>query len=186
MRALYDAASILRKAINKSNRWEFTGSLDILSPDQCPEELHCFFRWVIQSPNTTLPAAEKCSEVHKRALHLAESIVSMSMTERQVKNKTSKAIITTREMLQQLAVSLAIYQAIQSKVIFNLLHGFRMAIEYNRFCEWNLKSRKLSFDGLKMKAGCTFIREFERFVCQLYLTKTDISIVKGLRWFLFR
>ena len=29
-------------------------------------------------------------------------------------------------------------------------------------------------------------REVERFVCQLYIQKTDIATVKELRWFLFR
>ena len=36
-------------------------------------------------------------------------------------------------MSQQLAVSLAIHQAIRSKEIINLLYGFGMAVEYNRF-----------------------------------------------------
>ena len=35
-------------------------------------------------------------------------------------------------MSQQLAVGLAIHQAIRSKEIVNLLHGFGMPIEYNR------------------------------------------------------
>lgn len=48
MKTLYDAASILRKAINKSERWIFDGSLDTLSYDHCPEELHCFFKWVFK------------------------------------------------------------------------------------------------------------------------------------------
>lgn len=98
MRTLYDAASILRKAINKSERWIFAGSLDTLSDDHCPEELHCFFRWIIQGPNTTLSNEGKCNEVHKRAMHLAQSTVSMCLTERQVKNKKSQVINSTREM----------------------------------------------------------------------------------------
>ena len=56
----------------------------------------------------------------------------MCLTDRQVKNKKSQAIYSTREMPQQLAVSIAIHQAIRSKGIVNLLRGFGMAVEYNR------------------------------------------------------
>lgn len=132
MKTLYDAALILRKAINKSERWIFAGSLDTLSNKHCPEELHCFFRWIIQGPNNRLSDEEKCNEVRKRAMHLAQSTISMCLTERQLKNRKSRAINTTREMPQQLAVSLAIHQAIRSKEIVSLLHGFGMAVEYNR------------------------------------------------------
>ena len=97
----------------------------------CPEELYCFFRWVIQDPNSTLSAEEKCAEVHKRAMHLSESTVSMCLTERHVKNKESQLINSTREIPQQLAVGLAIHQAIRSKEVVNLLHGFGMSIKYN-------------------------------------------------------
>jgi hypothetical protein len=56
----------------------------------------------------------------------------MCLTERQVNNKKSQVINYTREMPQQLTVGLAIHQAIRSKVIVNLLHGFGMSVEYNR------------------------------------------------------
>ena len=56
MKALYDAALLLRKAINKCRKWMSDGSLERLSKDNFPEELYCFFRWVINGPNTTLTA----------------------------------------------------------------------------------------------------------------------------------
>ena len=132
MKSLYDAALILRNAINKSDPWSFSGSLETPSEDHCPVELSCFFRWIIQGPNTKLSHEDKCSEVQKRAMHLAQSTVAMCLTDRQVKNKKSQAIYSTREMPQQLAVSIAIHQAIRGKEIVNLLHGFGMAVEYNR------------------------------------------------------
>ena len=92
VKTLYDAALLLRKSINKCEKWLFTGSLDTLSKDNCPEELYCFFRWVIQGPNSTLSAEEKCAEVHKRVKHLSKSTVSICLTERQVKNKESQLI----------------------------------------------------------------------------------------------
>ena len=132
MKTLYDAAVLLQKAINNCKKWVFTGSLETLSKDNCPEELYCFYRWIIQGPNATLSVEEKSTEVHKRAMHLAQTTISMCLTERQVKNKKSETIQSTREMPEQLAVGLAVHQALRSKEIVNMLHGFRMSVEYNR------------------------------------------------------
>ena len=153
MKTLYDAALILRKAINKSERWIFAGSLDTLSNKHCPEELHCFFRWIIQGPNNTLSDEEKCNEVRKRAMHLAQSTISMCLTERQLKNRKSQAINTTREMPQQLAVSLAIHRAIRSKEIVNLLHGFGMAVEYNRLLRVESQIEKTVLQRMEKEGG---------------------------------
>lgn len=132
MKTLYDAAVQLRKSINKSKRWSFGGSFDTLTSENCPEELYCFFRWIIQGPNSTLSAEEKSVEVHCRALHLSQSTMSMCLTERQVNNKKSTVIHSTREMPEQLAIGIAIHQAIRNKEIINLLHGFGLSVEYNR------------------------------------------------------
>ena len=40
MKTLYDAAVQLRKSIYKSKRWLFTGSLDTMTTENCPEELY--------------------------------------------------------------------------------------------------------------------------------------------------
>ena len=48
MKSLYNAALILRNAINKSDPWSFSGSLETPSEDHCPVELSSFFRWIIQ------------------------------------------------------------------------------------------------------------------------------------------
>lgn len=74
----------------------------------------------------------KISEVHKRAVTLAQSTVSMTLTESQVRKQQSKVIKVAREMPQQLAIGLAIHQAIRSKEVVNFLYGFGMSVEYNR------------------------------------------------------
>lgn len=56
----------------------------------------------------------------------------MTLTERQVTNKKSEVIRAGKETPQQLAIGLAIHQAIRSKEIVNFLHGFGMSVEYNR------------------------------------------------------
>ena len=75
---------------------------------------------------------EKSTEVHKRAVSLSQSTISLTLTERQANNKKSEIIKTTREMPQQLGVGLAIHQAIRSKEIIKMLHGFGFSVEYNR------------------------------------------------------
>ena len=54
IKTLYDAALLLRKAINNCRKWMFDGSLESLSKDNFPEELYCFLRWVSNGPKTTL------------------------------------------------------------------------------------------------------------------------------------
>ena len=116
MKTLFDTASISRKAINRSEKWVFSGSLDTMTHDHCPEELTHFFRWIIQDPNETL-SDEKCNEVHKRAMQLAQNTITLCLADRQVDNKRSKAVYCTKEMPHHLPVSLAIHQAVRSRLV---------------------------------------------------------------------
>lgn len=75
---------------------------------------------------------DKFFEVHKRAVGLAQNTISMTLTERQVRNQKSEVLRATREMPQQLAIGLAIHQSIRSKQVVNFLHGFGLSVEYNR------------------------------------------------------
>ncbi|EDO31470.1 predicted protein [Nematostella vectensis] len=75
---------------------------------------------------------DKSSEVHKRALSLAQTTMSLTLTERQVRNTKSEVIHVARVMPQQLAIGIAVHQAIRSKDIINFLHGFGMSVEYNK------------------------------------------------------
>ena len=152
MKTLYDAALLLRKSISKSKKWSFSGTLDAPS-ECCPEELYCFFRWVIQGPNSTLSAKEKCDEVHKRATHLAQNTVSMYLTERQVKNKTSTSINVTHEMPEQLAIGLAVHHTSRSKQIINLLHGFGLSVEYNRLLRVETQIERHVIDQVLKNGG---------------------------------
>lgn len=79
-----------------------------------------------------LCAEKKASKVHKRAISLSQSTVSLSFSDRQVQNKKSETVRMTNEMPQQLAIGIAIHQAICSKELINLLHSFGMSVDYNR------------------------------------------------------
>lgn len=132
MKTLFDAAAVLRKAIRNCTKWKFTGSLESISDQYLPVELYSFFRWIIQGPNNLLSAEKKSDEVHKRTMSLAQSTVSMCLTERQIKNKKSGTLRSTSEMPQQLAVGLAVHQAVRSKELIRMLHGYGMSADYNR------------------------------------------------------
>lgn len=132
MKTLFDAAALIRKSIRKCKKWLFTGSLDNITDEHVPMELFSFFRWVIQGPFDLLSLEKKSSEVHKRAMSLTQSTVAMCLSDRQVKHKKSETTRMTAEMPQQLAIGLAVHQAVRSKELISLLHGFGMSVDYNR------------------------------------------------------
>ena len=132
MKTLLDAAMLLRKSIKKCKKWEFIGSLENVSDENIPMELYSFFRWVIQGPNNLLLAEKKSSEVHKRTMSLTQSTVSMCLTEHQVRYKKSGVVRLATEMPQQLAIGLAVHQAVRSKELISLLCGFGMSVDYYR------------------------------------------------------
>lgn len=132
MKVLFEDAATLRKAIHKSKRWEFTGTLEDVSESVVPEELYRFSMWLIQGPKTDKSRKEKTEDVKKRALSLCQTAVSMCLTEKQSNNKKSETLRLSREMPQQLAVGLAVHQLTRSKQLVNMLHGFGMSVEYNR------------------------------------------------------
>lgn len=131
MRVLFDAAAYLRKAINKGKRWEFTGTLED-ADNVVPEELYLFSRWLIQGSKRNTLSKKKLEDVKKRAMSLSQTVITMCLTDRQRNNRKSETLRLSREMPQQLAVGLAVHQATRSKELVNMLHGFGMAVEYNR------------------------------------------------------
>ena len=53
MKTLYDAASVLRKALGKIEMWEFTGSLTDVTENHLPKGVNSFFHCVVQGQNIT-------------------------------------------------------------------------------------------------------------------------------------
>ena len=132
MKTLFDAAAIIRKSITKCRKWKFTDSLKNLPKEHVPAELFSFYRWIIQGPKNELSAEKKSEEVYNRAMALSQTTVSMCLTERQVKNKKSDVVRSSSEMPLQLAVGIAVHQAVRSKQLITMLHGFGMSVDYNR------------------------------------------------------
>ncbi|XP_068703522.1 uncharacterized protein [Montipora foliosa] len=131
MKTLFEAAKFLR-SISQCKNWVFTGSFQDLNSNHLPQELYSFCRWLISGPSTDINASNKSNEIHKRAMSLAQTAVSVFLTDRQKSNTKSKVIKSSRDMPQQLAAGLALRQSIRSKEIVNMLHGFGMSVEYNR------------------------------------------------------
>ena len=131
MKTLFDAACLLRKAMDRAEKWTFTGSYRDFGEEHLPKQLYSFFRWVLQGPKTTLSTDRKSSEVSKHAISLSQTTMTMFLSQKQIQTK-SDALRCTHEMPQQLAVGVAIRQAIRSKKIINMLHGFGLSAEYNR------------------------------------------------------
>ena len=132
MKTLFEAAKFLRRSISQCKNWVFNGSFQDLNSNHLPQELYSFCRWLISGPSTDINASNKSNEIHKRAMSLAQTAVSMFLTDRQKSNTKSKVIKSSRDMPQQLAAGLALRQSIRSKEIVNMLHGFGMRVEYNR------------------------------------------------------
>lgn len=152
MKSVYDTAMLLRKAINKCKRWEFDVTLE-LSNENYPEELYCFFRWLINGQHTSLPNDAKRDEVHRRTLNLVQSTMFISLTQRQTDNNKAQVVKTTREMPQQLAVGLAIHQSSRSKELVNMLHGFGMSVEYNRLLRVETQIDSTVLDRIEQNGG---------------------------------
>lgn len=132
MKTLFEAAKFLRRSISQCKNWVFTGSFQDLNSNHLAKELYSFCRWLISGLGTDINGNNKSNEIHKRAMSLAQTAVSMFPTDRQKSNTKSKVVKSSRDMHQQLAVGLALRQSIRSKEIVNMLHGFGMSVEYNR------------------------------------------------------
>ena len=82
MKILYKAAAVLRNAIKKADRWNFSGSFTV-KDKQMPKELYSFFRWVLEGPNASLSTDQKSAQVNRHATSLAQSTVSSWLVVRQ-------------------------------------------------------------------------------------------------------
>ena len=132
MNVLYNAALILRKAIGNAKKWTFDGSFTDTTDEHIPKELYSFHRWVMQGPNTMLSSDRKCAQINQSAKTLAQSTITISLSQSQVSNRKAQTIRCTREMPQQVAIALSVHKATRRNKIINVLHDFGVSIEYNR------------------------------------------------------
>ena len=81
--------------------------------------------------HTTLSSDAKSLAVNKNAISLAQTTLSMFLSKHQVRRKSTQTLKTARRMPQQLAIGVAIRQAIRSKKVIKISHGFGKSVEYN-------------------------------------------------------
>ena len=103
-----------------------------MSDENVPAELFSFYRWIIKGTKHELSAGKKSEELYNRAMALSQTTVSMCLTERQVRNKKSDVVRSSSEMPLQLAVGIAVHQAVRSNQLITMLHGFGISVDYNR------------------------------------------------------
>lgn len=84
---------------------------------------------------------------------LSQTTVSMCLTERQVKNKKSDVVRSSSEMPLQLAVGIAVPQAVRSKQLINMLHGFGMSVDYNRILRVEAQSEASVLKRMELNDG---------------------------------
>ena len=131
VKTVFDAAIILRKVIARSDKWDFTGSLNDVSDKHIPKELYCFFRWMLQGPETSLASEGKNAAVSQNAKNLAQTTIYLSLSNRQMKNSFD-SIWNSKDVPQQLAVGIAVSQQMRSKKMVHLLNGFGVSVDYTR------------------------------------------------------
>ena len=84
---------------------------------------------------------------------LVQSTVSACLTKRQIENKKSEIIKSSREKPLQLAVGIAIHQAVRSKLLVNMLQGFGLSVEYNRLLRVEAQIEASVLKGMEEKGG---------------------------------
>ena len=62
-------------------------------------------------------------------------------------------VYCTRKMLEHLTVSLAIHQAVRSKELVNIPHGFGMAVKYNRLLRVESQIEKTVLKRIESEGG---------------------------------
>ena len=77
----------------------------------------------------------------------------MYLSDRQCKNKKSEKLKSSREMPQQLAVGLAVHQAVRSKKIVNILNGFGMSCEYNKLVRIESQIENIVLERMQANGG---------------------------------
>ena len=99
MRAIFEAAKLLRKSVLQCNKWKFCGSLTDLTSDHLPTNLILFFKWFISgmySPTND----QKLTIIDKKVNTLSQNATYACLTQRQLTNKDS----SLHEFLQQLVL----------------------------------------------------------------------------------
>ena len=134
MRAIFEAAKLLRKSVLQCNKWEFCGSLTDLTSDHLPRNLILVFKWFISamySPTND----QKHTIIDKKVNTLSQNAVYAYLTQRQLTNKDSSSFYDKHEFPQKLALGLSIHDATRSKKMIQLLHAFGLSVDYPRILQ---------------------------------------------------
>ena len=127
---IFKAANILRRAILGSSKWEFKGSFTDINDTQVPYILQNFFRWLLIGPKETLGSDQRYELAQQRVTRLAQSTISMCISERQARLKSSASFRKTRITPQEIAAAVVVRQSFRSKKVINVPSRFNMCANY--------------------------------------------------------
>ena len=77
MSTIFNCAKIVRKSIEQSTPWQFTGSLKN-QEEGIPNELLMLLKWIIQA-DTTNTTKTRNKEIHRKCISLSQSILYIGL-----------------------------------------------------------------------------------------------------------
>ena len=85
LEVLYDCSKIIRKETQEANTRHFKGTLDIDVQDIVPIKLFTLLKWILSGVVSELKAEQRAEDVNKKSVLLAQQIMYLTKTDRQVR-----------------------------------------------------------------------------------------------------
>ena len=129
MNILCEAAAIIRKEIENTKVWQFTGTFDDF---ETPMKLQQLMKWVIAASRTHLMVKRE-EEVEKRSRNLSQHVASSFRTKRQLTYEPKANHTFQKNNVTTLIVGIALtsYQANRARSEVDTLNDMQLAISYD-------------------------------------------------------
>ena len=136
MSTIFKCAKIVRKSIEQSTPWQFTGSLKN-QEEGIPNELLMLLKWIIQG-DTTNTTKIRNEEIHRKCINLSQLILWAFKSKIQVSftpKSSSSTFCNKREIPLTLGVSLYCYHFTRSKNTLELISHAGTGVSYKHTLE---------------------------------------------------
>ena len=133
---IFNCAKIVRKSIEQSTPWKFTGSLKD-QKEGIPNELVILLKWIIQG-DTAATTKARNEEIHQKCINLSQLILQAFKSKRQVSFKPKLAESTFRRKTETpltLGISLHCYHSTRSKNTLDLISKAGAGVSYKHTLE---------------------------------------------------
>lgn len=158
MNILCKAAAIIRKEIENTKDWQFTGTFDDF---ETPMKLQQLMKWVIAGPRTQL-VVKREEEVEKCSRNLAQHVVSSFRTKQQLTYEPKANHTFQKNKLTPLTVGMALtsYQANRARSEVDTLNDMQLAISYDEVQRTTTRMALAIMDDIKDNAQSVHIPPF--------------------------